>query len=476
MSRESIIVITLISYKLVLIGIGLWAQRRTTDTTDYFLGGRQLGAMVAAISYAAGSSSAWTLLGVSGAAFSLGVGVLWLLPGIIGCHIIAWFWIAPRLRRLSVDEQHLTLTDVLAHDSGSARGRITVAASLITLFCFMFYVAAQFQGAGATFTSNFNISSTEAITLGAAIVLIYTLLGGFWAVSLTDTLQGLLMLLAAILLPIAALLAVGGIGPLIDGLHAVSTPSQLSWSAGNAGLMAVGFAAGMMLVGLGTFGQPHLLNRFMALKDEASMRTARFISVGWFVIVLIGMITLGLCGHVLSPATANGETLFFELTNSLFPVFIGAVITAAVLSAVMSTADSQLLVAASCVAHDLGLAKRSPQHALLISRLVMASVCIVAVIIATGLPASIFSRVLFAWNGLGAAFGPIVFARIMGWKIAPNAILPAMLTGFGLTALLYSLPNTPGDIAERLIPFAASMVIVWLARRPGFRQALQANS
>jgi Na+/proline symporter len=249
------------------------------------------------------------------------------------------------------------------------------------------------------------------------------------------------------------------------GLREVSTASQLSWTAGNAGLLGVGFAVGLMLVGLGAFGQPQLLNRFMALRDEKALIMARRIAVIWFIVVLAGMLLLGLCGHVLMPQAADGETLFFALTNDLFPLVIGALITAAVLSAIMSTADSQLLVAAAAIAHDMGLARRAPHHALTISRVVMTIVCIVAVVVAIELPASIFSRVLFAWNGLGAAFGPIVFARIWNRDIQSWAVISAMLAGFGLTALLYWLPNTPGDIAERMIPFLVASIIVLIGSR-----------
>jgi sodium/proline symporter len=466
MERATIVLTALIGYKLLLLGIGFWAKQRTHDNADYFLGGRQLGPVVAAISYAASSSSAWSLLGVSGAAYTIGLGAVWLLPGIVGCHFISWFWVAPRLRTDSATGNHLTPTEYLAAGiDGRWRSVIVVLASTIILFCFLFYVAAQFQGAGTTFTENFDISRGEAIAIGGLVVLIYTLLGGFWAVSVTDALQGILMCLAAVLLPVAALIKVGGFAALGEGLAAVGSTDQLSWTSGHAGLLGVGFAVGFMLIGLGSFGQPQLLNRFMALRDETALRQARRIAITWFIIVLAGMLLLGLCGRVLMPLAPDGEALFFALTNDLFPAVISGLITAAVLSAIMSTADSQLLVAASSVAHDLGLARRAPQHALTISRLVMTGVCILSVLIAIELPASIFSRVLFAWNGLGAAFGPIVFARILGRSIHPLAMVTAMVGGFGLTAWFYSQPNTPGDIAERAIPFLLAGAIVALGSR-----------
>ncbi|MDJ0656056.1 MAG: sodium/proline symporter [Xanthomonadales bacterium] len=463
MERATIVLITLIAYKFVLLGIGLWAQRRTRDASDYFLGGRQLGAVVASISYAASSSSAWTLLGVSGAAFSMGLGAVWLLPGIVLCHVVAWFWIAPALRRMADQRDCITLTDVIApRGGGQGRAAVVAVASLIILFCFMFYVAAQFQGAGNTFAANFSISRNESIWIGGAVVLVYTLLGGFWAVSVTDALQGLLMCIASVLLPIAAVMAVGGPDALVAGLRLVSTPDQLSWTSEHVGIMGLGFVLGMMLIGLGTFGQPQLLNRFMALKDDQALRRARIIAISWFLVVLAGMLVTGWCGHLLMAEAADGESLFFQLTSELFPPLLGGIITAAVLSAIMSTADSQLLVAASSVAYDMGLFKGHPERALLVSRITIALLCGIAVAIAIALPASIFSRVLFAWNGLGAAFGPIVMGRILGRKIQTWALLSAMLAGFGLTAVIYSLPNTPGDIAERVIPFVTAGLIVWI--------------
>ena len=477
MQRETIILTTLIGYKLVLVGIGLWAQRRTSDNADYFLGGRNLGPIVASISYAASSSSAWTLLGVSGAAFTMGLGALWLLPGIVACHIISWWWLAPRLRESARERDQITVTDILALDAGGAsRTLVVLTASAIVLFCFLFYVAAQFQGAGSTFTANFDISQSSAIVTGGAIVLLYTLLGGFWAVSVTDALQGMLMCAAAIVLPIAALIAVGGPDDLLNALAAMRAAGELSWTAGNAGLLGVGFAVGLMLVGLGSFGQPQLLNRFMALRSDKALKQARWMAIVWFVVVLAGMLTLGLCGRALMPDAVNGETLFFALTNDLLPAVVGAIITAAVLSAIMSTADSQLLVAASAVAHDMGLARRAPQHALLVSRIVMTAICIIAVVVAIEVPATIFSRVLFAWNGLGAAFGPIIFARAAKANLPPWCVLAAMIIGFGLTAVFYSMPNTPGDWAERLIPFVASSVIVVVGATAGRRRTLQSGA
>jgi len=204
--------------------------------------------------------------------------------------------------------------------------------------------------------------------------------------------------------------------------------------------------------------------RFMALRDERSLRQARIITIAWYLVVFGGMCVLGLVGHVLYPAHGNPEAILFALTDSLFTPVLGAILLAAVLSAIMSTADSQLLVAASAVSHDLGLEYHSPLSKLTISRITMLVLAALAVAVAVYLPEKIFSRVLFAWTALGAAFGPTVFLRLAGCGLSPGAVLASILTGFFLAVLLYLMPNTPGDIAERLLPFCASLGVLLLYR------------
>jgi len=466
MDRTTLVIVTLVVYKLVLIGIGIWASRRNRDEEDFFLGGRGLGPLVAAISYSSSASSAWTLLGLSGAAYVLGVRVVWIALGSITGMLVAWYWIGPRLMRFSREHDQITLTDFLAFDAvGGARQGIVVATSAIVIFTFAFYVAAQFQGAGNTFSSTFDLGMTESILLGALIIMVYTLLGGFWAVSVTDTLQGLLMAFTALALPVAALLTVGGVDGFLSGLRAVSTPEQLSLTGGNAGLVAVGVVIGSLGIGFGTYGQPHLLVRFMAVRDERALRQARIITIAWYLLVFLGMCFVGLVGHVLHQGIDNPETVFFLLTESLFPPLVGAVLLAAVLSAIMSTADSQLLVAASAIAHDLGLGRGHPGRKLFYSRVAIVMLVVFAVVVALYLPEKIFSRVLFAWIALGSAFGPTVFLRLGGVDLKSGGVLASILTGFSLAVLFYLMPNTPGDILERLVPFCAALVVLLAARR-----------
>ncbi len=466
MDKTTVVIVTLVVYKLLLVAIGLWASRRTHSADDFFLAGRGLGPVVAAISYSSSASSAWTLLGMSGVAYVIGVSAIWLVAGSLLGMLVTWCWIAPRLMAFSRRHNHITLTDFLLHDTaGAMRKAILWVSSLIIVFSFVFYVAAQFQGAGNTFASTFNLSMNDSIVIGATIIMVYTLLGGFWAVSVTDTVQGLLMAVTALLLPVVALIEVGGIAGFLQGLREVSSEAQLSLSAGNAGVVAVGFIVGGLSIGIGTYGQPHLLVRFMALRDERALRQARWLTIAWYLVVFLGMCFLGLVGHVLHADIDNPETIFFVLTESLFTPIVGAILLAAVLSAIMSTADSQLLVAASAIAHDLGLGRRNPAHMLLVSRLTIVALVIASVLVAIYLPERIFGRVLFAWIALGSAFGPLVFVRLAGVRVVPGVALLAITTGFTLAVGFYLLPGTPGDILERLLPFCVGLSILLLFGR-----------
>jgi sodium/proline symporter len=462
MTRAEAILYTLVAYKLVLVAIGLWATRRTLDTSDFFLGGRRLGAWVAAVSASASSSSAWTLVAVSGMAYLWGWPALWLFPATLSGFMINWLWVAPRLMRASRDNGAITLTQFLAGpdpDRGWPR-RVVVLASGVVLFSFSFYIAAQFQAAGNAFASAFDLQMRTAVLIGAGVVLLYTLLGGFWAVSVTDTLQGLVMALTALVLPFAAVAAAGGPGAVLDALAAQEAAIG---GPPTAGIAAVGFVLGTLGIGLGYPGQPHVVNRFMALRDPRALRDAKVIALSWAVIIYAGMLTVGLAARALYGGLLADEQVLFEVTNRLFAPVVAGIMIAAVLSAIMSTADSQLLVAASSVSHDL---PRGGRGSLAVSRLVVALISLFAVVLAVELPQAIFVRVLFAWTALGSAFGPPLLVRLAGFEIPPARVFAAMATGFLGTVCFYWLPGTPGDWMERLVPFFASLAICMsVARR-----------
>lgn len=465
MTRAQSILFTLIAYKLVLVIIGLWASSRTRNATDFFIGGHRLGAIVAAISASASSSSAWTLLGVSGAAYVWGLSALWLFPATLLGFFVNWLLVAPRLRKIARTENAITLTELI---SGERTHRlyplIAKTAAVMILFSFTFYVAAQFQAAGGAFASSFGLSMNTSILIGGGVILIYTLLGGFWAVSVTDTLQGLLMAFAACFLPWVALLAVGGFGQLVVGLNAVATPAQSSLTGEFHGVMGLAFILGTLGIGLGYPGQPHVVNRFMALRDQSAVERGRVIAICWAMVIYAGMILLGLCARVLFSTISDHEQVLFEVANRLLSPVIAGVMVAAVLSAIMSTADSQLLVAASAASQDWNLPAKPPRNSLVLPRLVVLGLSILAITVALFAPEAIFSRVLFAWHALGSAFGPLVLLRVLGIRVSAAAILASMCAGFGLTVVFHFFPDAPGDVVERVVPFFVALFIALAGR------------
>ncbi len=465
------VLITLISYKVLLIGIGLWSNQRNSNTQDYFIGSHSLGPWVAAVSSAASASSAWSLLGMSGAAYVMGVSAAWIPPGIICGYIFNWFWLAPKLQKLSHEKKSVTLTELLAEDTGKYKQLITFVCAFAIIFAFSFYIAAQFQAAGKTFASTFDMSMTTSIILGTSIILIYTLLGGFWAVSITDTLQGLLMAATSLLLPIYALLAIGGPTELWQQMHLVFSEQQLNSFGSHSGMLAIGFILGLMGIGLGNCGQPHVVNRLMAIKSQAAIKQGRIIAVTWATLVYGGMVIVGWSAKVLIDPVADQEQAFFALTTSLFSPIIAGIIIAAVLSAIMSTADSQLLVSASALSYDV-VKIEDHKKALLFSRLTVVLMCVASTLIALYAPEDIFTRVLFAWNALGAAFGPLLVVRVCSKRVQGSYALAAICTGFFLTIALSFMPSAPGDYIERLVPFFLALAIAWWGRIPLTQKAL----
>ena len=452
MTRSAAVLATLAVYIGIMALAAFWAAFRTRDKDDFFLGGRALGPWIAALSASASSSSAWTLLGVSGAAYAWGLKAIWLLPSILLGYAVNWFWVGPRLQRSGHESGALTLTEWLVEgqDPGAARSNARLA-TLIVLVSFLFYVAAQLNAAGHAFSVSLNIDPLLAVSLGAAVVLVYTLSGGFWAVSATDSVQGLVMLGVSLMLPVLGLLLVGGFDGLLDGLD-----QSISGGAALAGdlpvLLAVAFVVGIFGIGLGYPGQPHVVNRYLALRDVRALRRARWIAIVWISVVLTGMLLLGWSARVLfGDSIDNPEQSMFEFAFRLLAPAMAGVVVAAVLSAIMSTADSQLLVAASSLAHDWNLPQRGSTGLLLI-RSVVCAVTLIALALAVFLPEPIFSRVLFAWHALGSAFGPLVILRVLGRQIEPRAMFLAMAVGFGGTVVLHWLPDTSGDWAERLLP------------------------
>jgi sodium/proline symporter len=391
---------------------------------------------------------------------------IWLIPSTITGFLINWYLIAPRLYTQSRASGALTLTEFIAGPPGDpARQTIMRMGAGVILFSFTFYIAAQFQAAGTTFASVLGIEQSTAIMIGAAVVLAYVWLGGFWAASVTDSVQGLLMAFSALLLPLLALIAVGGPAELAGSIFHPGVNGYQLWTDQASFPAALGFVFGLFGIGLGYPGQPHVVNRFMAIESEKAIVHGRRIAVGWACIIYTGMVLLGWCGRILVENLGDGEQLLFVLATMLLPALLAGVMVSAILSAIMSTADSQLLVAASSVSHDLKGEHRSGADGLVRARWVVLLIGVLAIILAIVFPDRIFSRVLFAWQALAAAFGPLLVMTLWRGPVRPGWRVAALATGFVMTVALSWTVESPGDWVERLIPLAVALVLAWMGSR-----------
>lgn len=469
MSTTLVVLITLIAYKVILLAIGFWASRRVNSEDDFFLAGRAsgagLGPWTAGLSYAASTSSAWVLLGFTGAVYTQGVVALWLVPGIFGGYLLTWLVIGPKLNQETLERGHLTLVDFITTDVEIKwKRRIGVMCALMIVFCFIFYISSQFQAAGNALTEVFDLDATKSIVLGATIIVIYCLMGGFLAASVTDALQAAVMMIACIIVPIAAVNAAGGLGEVISTLHATEPISYFSFTGQAAGMAGVGLAMGLLGTGLGALGQPQLLNRIMSVRTQKERRQGAAITIGWGIIIYSGLILLAFAGRASGIETGT-EGLFFAAAKAFLPAVLAGLVTAAVLSAVMSTVDSLLLAAASAVSHDMGITYRDPQRALLFGRIAMVAVAALAVVLTLYLPKDIFSRVLFSWVALGAAFGPAILTKCLGWNVKGSFVFAAILIGFMIAVVFANIGGPAADVIEKWLSWSVALIILALGRK-----------
>lgn len=464
MSSTATVLITLIAYKVLLLGVGFWASKRVKTEGDFFLAGQGLGAWTAGLSYAASTSSAWVLLGFTGMVFTQGVVGLWLVPGIFSGYLLTWLVIGPKLNAETSSRNHLTIVDFITGDVAAKWKRlIGITCALMILFCFVFYISSQFQAAGNALTEIFNLSSAEAIIIGAAVIVIYCLLGGFWAASITDALQAIVMMIACILVPIAAVNTAGGLGGVMNTLHANEPVAFFSFTGGAVGMAGIGLAMGLLGTGLGALGQPQLLNRIMAVKSNSERVKGAAITIGWGVIIYSGLVCLAFAGRALKLDT-GGESLFFAAAEAYLPAVLAGIVIAAVLSAVMSTVDSLLLAAASAISHDMGIVYTDPKKALLFGRIAMVGIAVIAVFMTLFMPKDIFSRVLFSWVALGAAFGPTILTKCLGWRVKGGFVLSAIIVGFFTAVIFSNISGPSADVIEKWVSWILGLAILWLGR------------
>jgi len=426
--------ISLALYFIVMLGIGLYAYRKSTsDVSGYMLGGRSLSPSVAALSAGASDMSGWMLMGLPGAMYLTGVSSLWIAFGLVIGAFLNYLVVAPRLRTYTeIANDSITLPDFFENRFDDKSHMLRIVSSVVIVVFFTLYTSSGIVAGGKLFESSFGLNYEIGLYITAGVVVSYTLFGGFLAVSLTDFVQGCIMFIALILVPIVTINEVGGLSEMHGTIKSIN-PELLNIFSG---VSLLGIISSMAW-GLGYFGQPHIIVRFMAIRSVKDMPVARRIGMSWMIVTIIGATATGFAGIAYVAKTGikldDAETVFIVLSQILFSPLIAGFLLAAILAAIMSTISSQLLVTSSSLTGDFYQAflnrDASEKQLVLVGRISVFLVALVAIFLAYDRDSSILSLVSNAWAGFGAAFGPVVIGSLYWKAMTRNAALAGMITG-----------------------------------------------
>lgn len=457
-----------VTYLFVVLVVGFITYRLNKTHQDFFLAGRRLPPSVVAFSERASGESAWLLLGLPGAALAAGFLEMWTALGCVLGIIFYWFVIAKDLRVESEKRDAITLPSFFADEFESHDRLIRVVATLIVVFFFTFYLAAQFNGAGKVLEVTFGIPQTIGVLIGAVVIIFYTMMGGFFAVAWTDFIQGIIMIGALVILPIVGLIEIAQQGSSLTGAIGDVGSDFVSVVGGKTGWPAVAVVIGGLSWGLGYMGQPHLLVRFMSIKDPGKIKTGRKIAIAWAIPAFVGAIFIGLVGLAIygQGQFADVEKIMPHLATSLLPAWLAGFFISGAIAAMMSTADSQLLVITSSVIEDFyhkTLGKDVSTSSLLhLSRIITIAVGVFGTVVALTSKKLIFALVSYAWSGLGSSFGPALLLMLKWKRTTKQGVLAGMLTGSISTIVWANVPLLNNLITVRLASFvlATAAVIV----------------
>ncbi len=468
-SADPFAVAAFVAYLAVIVLIGVLSVRfSSAGVREFFVGGRKMHRYVVALSAVVSGRSAWLLLGVTGMAYTIGVGSVWAVTGYITAEVFLFIFYAKRIRRFSEAYDCVTVPDFFAARFGDRSGLLRTVLIVIILVFMIGYVSSQFVGGGKAFAASFGLSGGVGIMLTALIVLAYTALGGFLAVSLSDTLQACIMIVALVAVPLIAITDFGGLQPVVAQLRSLD-PSSIDPVALGAGAM-IGFLG----IGLGSPGNPHIIVRYMSIADPDQLRASAVVGTIWNVVMAWGALFIGLAGRVYFPNAAmlpdaDPEQLYPLLAaQHLHPMLFGVVV-ASIFAAIISTADSQLLVSASSVVRDfyekiLHSGEAIPQQRLVLySRIVV--VTLVAAAVGFGLIAEkigVFWLVLLAWAGLGASFGPTSILALYWRRTTRAGVIAGLVTGALVTIVWDRIPALNSRLYELIPAFTAGLLVTVL--------------
>ncbi|WP_017559312.1 sodium/proline symporter PutP [Nocardiopsis baichengensis] len=448
-------VLTFAAYFVVMVGIGLWVYKRTVSLSDFVLGGRRLNSWVAGLSANASDFSGWLLLGLPGAIYLSGLGEAWIAVGLALGFAGSWILIAGRLRvyteratdaRSGGESDSLTLSSYLENRFGDRTGLLRGVSALLILAFYLFYVASGLVAMGGLFEQVFGLSSAVAIVAGVSIVVLYTFLGGFLAVSYTDVVQAVMMWIALLVVPIVAIVAITGDAERgTGGLSSVLGGFQGQGALDTGAVLAPVVVISGLAWGIGYLGQPHILARFMGIRSVGDVPRAGAVSVAWAVSAMTLAVVMGFAGVAyfgFDSELDNAENVFPSLIQALMNPWVAGLLLAAILAAVMSTADSQLLVASSALTEDgyRAFLKRdaSPLTLVWVSRLAVVAVAVAAAGIALSGNNTVMDLVGYAWAGFGAGFGPVILLSLYWKRMTWTGALAGMVGG-GATAVIWDV-------------------------------------
>jgi SSS family solute:Na+ symporter len=460
-----------VGYLMLLLGIGIYSSRFSSEgISEFFIGGRQMNRFVVALSAVVSGRSAWLLVGVTGMAYSQGASAVWAVVGYVTVELFLFLYYARRLRNFSETYNCITVPDFFAERFNDKNGYLRIALVVVFLIFMVSYVSAQFVAGGKAFASSFGLTQTNGIFITAVIIMAYTVLGGFLAVSLTDMFQAIFMILALVVLPFLAIWDAGGLPEVLSQLSAMEMGLVDPLAVGVGGLL------GFLGIGLGSPGNPHILSRYMSIDDPKQLRWSAIIGTVWNVVMGWGAIFIGLAGRVYFPEVemlpaADTENLYPALAQQqLHPVIFGVVV-ASIFAAIMSTADSQLLVAASAVVRDIydRILKKGQDIAqkklVFYSRAVVVGLVAIALVFSLLAQELVFWLVLFAWAGLGASIGPTSILALYWKGTTRKGIFAGLFTGTVVTIVWYYIPVLKNNLYELIPAFTLSLLATWLVSR-----------
>ena len=471
------IIIAFALYLGLMMYIGVYYYRKSNSIGDYILGGRQLGPWITALSAEASDMSGWMLMGLPGAAYIAGLEAGWIALGLTIGTYLNWKLVAKRLRNYTEACNAITIPQFLGNRYRDDQNILRIVSSLFILIFFLVYTASAFVSGGKLFSTVFGIDYTVALLICAVVVVSYTFAGGFFAVCWTDLVQGILMFVAIVIVPCAAVVSMGGIDATIARIEAVNVNMLNPFITIDGTHIAMITVISSLAWGLGYFGQPHILVRFMGIDDAKSIKKSRLIAMVWVIFSLTAATLVGLLGRVFLTqdlSNSSGETVYILMVMKIFPLIIAGVFLAAILAAVMSTADSQLLVTASAITEDFYKAKIRPnasdKELMMVSRLTVMGVSIIAILIALNPNNTVLGLVENAWAGFGATFGPIMLFSLFYKKTSRNGAIAGIVTG-GLVAIIWrNLGNMYGGIFSlyEIVPgFILSAIAIYLVSKFG---------